>query len=71
MWITTHNVAVQCVAVVWIAKVGKRSMEVEVLDAVCSTNPRSSHTNGYTHSKVNLSTEELTIETNSMEQSPS
>lgn len=45
-------------------------MEVEVLDAVGSTNPGSSHTNGYTHSKVNLLTEEVTVKTDSMEWSP-
>jgi hypothetical protein len=55
----THDMAVHCVTVVWVACAGNRSTEVEVLDAVGSSNPGSSHTNGHTHAEVNLLREEL------------
>jgi hypothetical protein len=49
-----YNVVVYCVAVVWIASAGNRLTEVEILDAVGSSNPGSSHTDSHTDSKVNL-----------------
>jgi len=52
--VATYNVVVYCVVVVWIASDGNRVTEVQILDAVGSSNPGSSHANSHTDSKVNL-----------------
>jgi len=55
----------RCIAVVGVSGVGYRSTDVQVFDAVGSADPGGCHTDGHTHSKVNLFTEELAI--NSMD----